>query len=88
MFSIFSVFPLTLLCGGVFPNEKTVSLKTVGKHIFNVSFIRLTDEFLFSEFPLSFGALFGQNVAVIRFIVKYLFLSCYFEPLLGSFVCL
>ncbi len=60
----------------------------IGKHIFNVSFIRFADKVLFSEIPLSFRALFGQDVAVIRFIVKYLFLSCHFEPLLGSFVCL
>ncbi len=75
------------MCSSV-PNEKKSSLKVVGKHVFNVSFIGLTDEILFSEPSLSLRALLGQDVAVIRFIVKYLFLSCHFEPLLGSFVCL
>jgi hypothetical protein len=34
--------------GEVFPNEKVASLKAVGKHVFNVSFVRFTDEALFS----------------------------------------
>lgn len=64
------------------------SLKAAGKHGFNVFFIRCADEALFSQLSLSLRALFGQNVAFIRFISNYLFLSRHFEPLLGSFVCL
>ncbi len=74
--------------GEAFPNEKADSLKATGKHIFNVSFIRFTDKALFSQFPLSLRALFGQEVAFICFISNYFFLSRHFEPLLGSFVCL
>ncbi len=74
--------------GEAVPNEKADFLKAAGKHSFNVSFIRLTDKALFSQLPLSLRALFGQDVAFIRFIANYLFLSRHFEPLLGSFVCL
>ena len=70
------------------PIKKPASLKAVGEHIFYISLIRLADEVLFSEIPLSLCAFFGQDVVFIRFIVNYLFLSRHFEPLLGAFVCL
>ena len=74
------------LPGESVPTETVTPLKAVGKHVFDVAFICFADECLLSEFSLSLWALFGQDMTVIRFIVKYFFLSRHFEPFLCALV--